>query len=156
MANKKIINATPVESDGIEFKSKFEEKVYNILKDNGLQPEYESQSFILWEGLKPTVPFYTKSKKGELKLNQSKLKDITYTPDFIFTFLDRTIYVEVKGYANDVFPYKFKMFRKILEDMPGNHEVWEIFTKRQLLECISNLKKSLGMSQNQNTEQTQH
>ena len=44
--------------------------------------------------------------------------------------------------ANDVFPYKFKMFRKYLQTVYINDsfEIWEIFTKKQLIELINNLK----------------
>ena len=39
--NKKVIGATECEVDGIRFKSKWECKVYQMLKEAGLNPQYE-------------------------------------------------------------------------------------------------------------------
>ena len=40
--NKKIKNATPVNVGDIHFRSKMESKVYSLLKDNGLDFDYET------------------------------------------------------------------------------------------------------------------
>ena len=42
----------------------------------------EPKTFIVWEGFKPTTPYYTRNR-GKLKLNSIVVRDITYTPDFI-------------------------------------------------------------------------
>ena len=60
--NKKIKNASPLEYDGITFKSKLEKMIYTTLKDGGFPVEYEPRKFVLWEGFKPTVPFFNKDK----------------------------------------------------------------------------------------------
>ena len=39
--NRKVIGATECTVDGIRFKSKWECKVYQILKEAGLNPQYE-------------------------------------------------------------------------------------------------------------------
>ena len=54
----------------------------------------------------------------------------------------KLIIIEVKGFENDVFPYKFKMFRKLLEKEPykGNTLLFEIFSIQQLKECINIIK----------------
>ena len=39
--NKKVIGATECELDGIKFKSKWECKVYQMLKEADLNPQYE-------------------------------------------------------------------------------------------------------------------
>ena len=115
MANKKILNATPTQYANIEFKSKIETMVYRTLVDNGFMPEYEQHTFVLWSGIKPTVPFYTKTKKELLSLDLRKLRDITYTPDFYFEYNGLKVIMEAKGFENDTFPVKFKMFRQLLE-----------------------------------------
>ena len=61
--NKKIKNASPLEYDGISFKSKLEKMIYQILKENGFPVEYEPHKFVIWEGFRPTIPFYNKDKK---------------------------------------------------------------------------------------------
>lgn len=147
MENKKVKNATPTQYANIEFKSKIESMVYRTLVDNGLEPQYEPHKYVLWSGGKPTVPFYTKSKKELLKLDLTKLRDITYTPDFYLEYEGMKVIIEVKGQTNDVFPVKFKMFRQLIESYPDHDKylIFEIFGKRQLLEAIKVIK-SYGSS----------
>lgn len=141
MENKKIKGATHVTCNNIEFKSKIEASVYKHLLQAGFDPVYEGMTFTIWEGFKPTIPYYTWSGKSN-KLNNTKLRDITYTPDFTFMYENKLIIIEVKGYTNDVFPYKFKMFRKFLESRPyaKNILIFEIFSIKQLKECINIIK----------------
>lgn len=140
--NKKVINATPEEYSNIRFKSKIEVMVYKTLLQHGFKPEYETHTYTIWEGFKPTVPFYTRNKAKATVLNLKKLINITYTPDFYIEYEGLKIIIEVKGSTNDVFPYKFKMFRWHIENMPDkdNYLIFEIFTKRQLLESIEIIK----------------
>lgn len=141
MENKRIKGATPLVVNNIKFKSKIEASVYNHLLQSGFNPVYEGMKFTLWEGFKPTVPFYTKKGKNNI-LNNKKTIDITYTPDFTFIYKNILVIIEVKGLQNDVFPYKFKMFRKILEEKPykNNTLLFEIFSIKQLKECIDIIK----------------
>lgn len=139
--NKKIKNASPLEFDGIFFKSKLEKMAYQTLRDNNLPVEYESRKFIIWEGFKPTVPFYNKdSKTRMLKLEDKKLIDCSYTPDFTFEYNGYLIVLELKGFENNVFPLKKKMFRKWLEEHRPKSIFFEIYTKRQLLQAIDTIK----------------
>lgn len=141
MENKRIKGATPLVVNNIKFKSKIEASVYKHLLQSGFNPVYEGMKFILWEGFKPTVPFYTKKGKDNI-LNNKKTIDITYTPDFTFMYKNILVIIEVKGLQNDVFPYKFKMFRKVLEEKPykNNTLLFEIFSIKQLKECIDIIK----------------
>lgn len=142
MSNTKIKNATPTRFNGIEFKSKLEVSVYKTLLVAGFKPDYEKLKFTLWEGYKPTVPFYTKSKKTrELELDDTKIRGITYTPDFTFRYKDYLIIVEVKGKENDVYPYKRKLFRKWLEINCPKSVFFEIFTKRNTETAIKIIKQ---------------
>ena len=142
MANKKVINATPEEYDDIKFKSKIEAMVYKTLLQHGFEPEYETHTYTIWEGFRPTVPFYTRNKNRENILNLKRLINITYTPDFYMEYEGLKIIIEVKGMQNDVFPYKFKMFRKYIENLPDKEHylIFEVFTKKQLLEFIQIIK----------------
>lgn len=153
--NKKVKNAQSKVYNGIKFKSLSEIMVYKTLIDEGFKPAYEQNTYTIWEGLTPTIPFYTKNKYKKRNKNihilsdstvkdTRKLTNITYTPDFVFTYKDKFIFVEVKGFSNDLFPYKFKMFRKLLESYADHdkYEIWEVFTKKQLMDCIKNLKNN--------------
>lgn len=139
--NKKIRNASPLEYDGISFKSKLEKMTYQTLKENNLPVQYEPQKFIIWEGFKPTVPFYNKDNKTRLlKLETKKIISISYTPDFVFTYKGYLIIIEDKGIENDCFYLKKKMFRKYLEEHHPKSLFFEIYTKRQLLQAIDTIK----------------
>jgi len=142
MENKKIRNATPEEYSDIRFRSKIEAMVYKTLLQYGFKPEYETHTYTIWEGFRPTVPFYTRNKAKATILNLKKLINITYTPDFYIEYEGLKIIIEVKGATNDVFPYKFKMFRKHIESMldKDDYLIFEIFTKKQLLESIETIK----------------
>jgi hypothetical protein len=147
-ANKKIKNATSVCVNGIEFKSKLEGRVYEILLSNGFDPQYEAKTLVLWEGFRPTKPYYSKTKTKLNYFSPAKLKDITYTPDFYFKYNDLEVFIEVKGFMNDVYPLKKKMFRKHLESL-DNVIAFEIYTLTQLKEAI-NMIKSYGNTSKEN------
>ena len=140
--NKKIKNASPLEYEGIHFKSKLEKMAYQTLRENGLPVEYEPKKFIIWEGFKPTVPFYNKDTKTRmLKLENKKIINITYSPDFVFDYHDYQVIIESKGLENDLFPMKKKIFRKWLEEHEPKSIYFEIYTKRQLLQAIEIIKQ---------------
>ena len=151
--NRKVKNATQKTYNGIKFKSLSEIIVYKTLSSEGFDPKYEEKTFVIWDGFIPHIPFYTKNdfkrKNHNIEVISEKLvrdnrplSSITYTPDFIFNYNDKTIIVEVKGFENDVYPYKMKLFRRMLEleGNDSNYEIWEIFSKSQLLNCIELLK----------------
>jgi len=136
--NKKVRNASPNEYDGILFKSRLERVVYQTLKEHGFPVRYEPRKFVLWNGFRPTVPFYNGLGTGGMaKPDRKKLMDITYVPDFIFTHKGKTVIIESKGIENDVFPLKRKLFRQYLEVYLPDSLFFEVRTKRQLLQAIA-------------------
>lgn len=141
MANKKILGATSLVSDNITFKSKLEVTIYKELLRAGFNPKYEEQKFVIWEGIKPTKPFYNRDIKTKmLKLDMGKMRDITYTPDFTFKHKKYLIIIEAKGFENDTFPIKKKLFRGLLETMKTPVIYFEIYTKKQLVQAIEIIK----------------
>jgi len=152
--NKKIKNAHPKEYNGIKFRSQLEVTTYKTLIEYGFTPKYEEETFILWDGFIPSVPFYTKNKFKRKNHNievvskftckdMRPLTSMIYTPDFTFDYKGKHIIIEVKGFSTDTFVYRFKMFRASLEKREDKDkiELWEIYTKRQLLECLEHLKQ---------------
>ena len=146
MENQKIRNATPTEYEGIDFKSQVEKSVFRYLVRLGFSPSYESETFVCVESFSPSVPFFTRRKVPRKPLykgclDMAELKDITYTPDIIFMFGDIKVIIEVKGFENDVFPIKRKLFRKYLETVDYPVVYAEIFTIKQLKEFLDWLTK---------------
>lgn len=86
---------------------------------------------MLWEGGPTHTPFYN-SGKGHLRCYKADIENITYTPDFYFEYRGKKVYVEVKGWENDAFPLRKKMFRKYLDESIDNAWYFEI---RSLLQC---------------------
>lgn len=139
--NRRIRGATPfVAFDGTQMRSKLETRVYKWLYDLGLNPQYESETFTYWVGPRPTVPFYDLSKTRHNQLNMKKLVDMNYTPDFIFEYNGTKVIIEAKGIENDQFPIRKKLFRAYLETLDYPVVFAEIYTKRQLLEFINELR----------------
>jgi hypothetical protein len=139
--NRRIRGATPfIAFDGTQMRSKLETRVYKWLYDLGLNPQYESETFTYWVGPRPTVPFYDLSKTRHNQLNMKKLVDMNYTPDFIFEYNGTKVIIEAKGIENDQFPIRKKLFRAYLETLDYPVVFAEIYTKRQLLEFINELR----------------
>lgn len=139
--NKKIINASPLEYDGISFKSKLEKMAYQTLKEQGFPVLYEPKKFIIWKGFRPNVPFYNKDASTRmLKMDSKKVIDISYTPDLMFEYNNHLIIIEMKGFENNTYPLKKKIFRKWLESNYPNSIYFEVFTKKQLLQAIDIIK----------------
>lgn len=137
--NKKIKNATPVEYNGIHFRSKSEKSFYVKLVAAGFNPEYETQTFVIWEGFRPSHPWLLDGVPQVLKSGATeKLMDWKYTPDFVIKVGDYTAYLEVKGKGNDIHPYKRKLFLKYIESC--NNSIYiEVHTVKGLEKTIKYL-----------------
>lgn len=113
----KIRNATPLTYEGIRFKSRLELYTYKKLKEANIKFKYEVYSFILLD------KFDFKNKSMELQRSKTHklfdwqkplVRSISYKPDFV-SLKDGWI-IECKGYPNDSFANKWKMFKAYLND----------------------------------------
>lgn len=147
--NKKIINAKSVESEGITFRSKTERTIFQKLVSLGYSPEYEPDTFTIWNGFEPTKPWYeegnphvTKKKDpvtGKFTVPTNKvpvIEDWRYTPDIKLKKGNCTFYIEVKGFPNDLWPYKRKIFLRKLEEYPNTY-FFEVKTIGGLLRSLA-------------------
>ena len=146
MENKKVRNATECWYDGIHFKSNLERDSYKALVSAGFNPKYEEHTYVLQDTkLFPTqhyAPFKDRKLHKEVwGLNKYKIISIKYTPDFEFVIDDLLIIIEVKGKANDRYPYQKKLFFKWLEDNNPNSAFFEIHNKKHLKAAIEIIKK---------------
>lgn len=81
----------------------------------------------------------------------SKVRDITYTPDFTIFHNNTLFIIEAKGKENDTYPIKKKLFRKVLESTKIPCIYFEVHTKKELLEVID-IIKSYGTATEKNQE----
>ena len=101
--------------DGINFASGLEKYMYKALKDAGIDALYEGETFELSEGFDFPFKCYERCSngKGEFKnRGNSKVLNIKYTPDFI----GKGFVIECKGRANESFPLRWKLFKKLIKE----------------------------------------
>ena len=143
MINRKVKNATAITYDGITFRSHIELKVYKALVDAGYKPQYEPDKIQLLESFRPKRVWYLDGEPQTTKTGAKKGKTVigkTYTPDFKLVVNGITVYIEVKGHPNDVYPITRKMFLKWIDEQEEEIIFSEIHTMRGLNKFIDKLK----------------
>ena len=128
MQNQKIKNATVTTVDNIEFKSKLEAYTYQKLKEANIKVEYQPTKYELLS----TFTF-----------NNKKIRPITYTPDFV----GNNFIIECKGYPNDTFPLKLKLFYYYLYINNININYYIIRNQKEVDNLIKILKDENTRSQ---------
>jgi hypothetical protein len=105
------IKANKTQIDGIKFASQLEAFTYKQLKLAGLEFDYEPRSYEIYpKFVYPGETWEQVGKKPDLENKQLKtILPITYTPDFVAK--DESWVIECKGFANERFPYVWKMFK---------------------------------------------
>lgn len=139
--NKKVRNATKCEFNGIRLDSKLELFCYKALVKEGIEFEYNPQSFCLIDGisgLQNTLHEFTFNSKGEIKDSiGSNIRPITYSPDFV----GNNWILETKGISNELFPMRWKLFKRMLIlTNSGYKHVFIAHNQNQVLECIEIIK----------------
>ena len=114
---RKTINrgGTKIAYDGFKFASGLERYCYMQLKKHKLFEGYEAEQFTLVDDFSFGNECYsrTMANKGDFtNRGGKKILPIRYTPDF--TGIDYII--ECKGYANETFPIRWKLFKKWMVD----------------------------------------
>ncbi len=136
--------------DGINFKSKLECNVYKKLKENGLNAKYESKKFVLQKSQKLNISNYlpTKSKDG-LK-NIPIIREISYTIDFFIEVKKDgkhyEFFIEAKGFPNDAYPIKKKMFLNAINKKQNSKEIYffEVHNNKQIDHMINIIKRVIN------------
>ena len=119
----KIKNATPNIYDGIKFRSKLETYCYKALKEAGIAAEYEPKSYTL-------LPKFT--------FDNATVRAITYKPDFI----GDGFVIECKGFPNDAFPLREKLFKYYLINNEPNVRYYLVHTQKEVNALITKLKEN--------------
>lgn len=122
LENKKIKNATKIELDGISFRSKLEAFTYKALKEAGIHTEYEQHRYEL-------LP--------KFKYKEQTIRAITYLPDFV----GKDFVIECKGFANDAWANREKLFKYYLSIHEPNTSFYIVRTQKQVKELIELLKQ---------------
>lgn len=135
------IKAKRKEVDGIKFRSMLEAFCYRKLKEAGIENDYEKHKYVLLEGFHYANSSYEDNgKTGYQDKKKYKVRDITYTPDFVDP--KGKWIIECKGFANERFPLKWKMFKKLMmeqDDPPV------LFVPRNQSQCIKTVEAILEL-----------
>lgn len=118
--NKKVKNATPYEYEGIKFRSKLEQFTYKLFKEAKIALDYEAVSFEL-------VPSFV--------FNGKKVRPMTYTPDFVH----KDFIIECKGFGNDNWPIKEKLFKWLLTRNNLNYKFYVVKNQEEVKNLLSEL-----------------
>jgi hypothetical protein len=137
--NKKVRNATTKVYKGIKFRSKLELFTYKKLEESEIKTLYEKKKYVLQEGFHYTAECHEPHKTKGYVNNEYKVRDITYTPDFVDP--NGKWIIEVKGYANDVFPLKWKMFKNHLMKLENPPVLYLPKNQGQVLQTIELIKQ---------------
>lgn len=119
--NKKVRNATKQEIDGITFRSKLEAYMYQKLKEADIKVDYELHRYTL-------LPAFI--------YNNSKIRAITYLPDFV----GKDFIIECKGYPNDAWANREKLFKYYLSLNEPNTKFYIVHNKKDVDNLINILK----------------
>jgi hypothetical protein len=90
--------------------------MYIALQKAKIKSEYEGHTFVLQEGFSFENESYERQSNGKgdmVNRGCKKIQPIRYTPDFIDM---NEFIIETKGRANESFPMRWKMFKKLVKE----------------------------------------
>ena len=85
----------------------------------------------------PATRFEDNGKTGYSDKKKYKVRDITYTPDFVDP-QGRWI-IECKGYANERFPLKWKMFMQLMMERENPPVLFVPRNQKQNIETVKQI-----------------
>ena len=113
------VRAKKVSFDGIDFASGLEKYMYMALKKAKIRSKYEGETFVLLNGFHFENEVYERqsnSKGDYVNRGSKRILPIKYTPDFI----GDDFIIETKGRANESFPMRWKLFKKLVSEQFPN------------------------------------
>jgi hypothetical protein len=109
------VQSKKISYDNITFASGLERYMYMALKKAKIRALYEGETFELQEAFDFPFESYERcgNSKGDYKnRGNKKILNIKYTPDFV----GKGFIIETKGRANESFPLRWKMFKKLMSE----------------------------------------
>lgn len=119
------------------YRSGLEKNCADLLKQNNIYFEYEPWEVLLLDSFVCDLEVFEKSRKKYTKRNQSKLRKITYTPDFV----GENWIIETKGRKTADFMLKWKLFKKYLMDNNLKYTLFMPTNTKEILESIKYIKE---------------
>tara|TARA_R110002020_G_scaffold356697_1_gene569220 strand:+ start:520 stop:978 length:459 start_codon:yes stop_codon:yes gene_type:complete len=129
------VRAKKVSYDGIDFASGLEKHMYVALKEAKIKSKYEGETFVLLAGFHFENEVYERQAngKGEYKNRGCKrILPIKYTPDFI----GDDFIIETKGRANESFPMRWKLFKRLVMNQFPNVTLYKPQNQAECQETV--------------------
>ncbi len=126
------VQSKKITYDGITFASGLERYMYMALKKAKIKALYEGETFELLESFNFPFESYERcgNSKGDYKnRGNKKIFNIKYTPDFV----GKGFIIETKGRANESFPLRWKMFKKLVAE--NKIEPFTLYKPQNQKEC---------------------
>jgi len=123
---------------GIDYKSTLEKNMAMLLTASNIPFEYEPAKYEVMEAFDFPFKSYERQSngKGEFKdRGGKKVLGIKYTPDFV----GHGFIIETKGFSNESFPMRWKMFKRLLADGFDPY-VLVIYKPQKISECEETVK----------------
>jgi len=131
--------------DGITFASGLERYMYQALKKAKIRCDYEGRTFTLVEGFNFDNETYERQTNGKGEMVNrgcKKILPIKYTPDFI----GKEFIIETKGRANESFPMRWKLFKRMINKMYPHVTLYKPQNQKEcdmVVELIINKRKNI-------------
>jgi hypothetical protein len=123
-ATKGKIKSSKVGAGGYVFDSKLEYYFYKRCKDLGIPVKVKPETFTVLD---------------KFRFHGKAIRAITYTPDFYLP--EHQVIIETKGFANDSFPLREKMFLKHLLDTGRKETYQKLKNQKEINEFLDTLLK---------------
>ena len=133
-SRSKVKNAKKSTYKGLNFKSNLELHCYKKLEEAKVPVKYEEETFTIFPAMVYPQACYEGTTK-KLYNKGSKIRPITYTPDFVDP--KGKFIIETKGYANESFPLRWKLFKKYLKDNNHHYVLFMPRNKKQVDEVVA-------------------
>jgi len=135
--------AKKVTYDGIKFASGLEKYMYIALRKAKIKAKYEGETFVLLNGFHFDNEVYERQSNGKgdyVNRGCKRILPIKYTPDFI----GENFIIETKGRANDSFPMRWKLFKRLVMNQFPNVTLYKPQNQKEcdkVVELILNKRK---------------
>ena len=114
--------------------------MYEALKDAKIKAQYEGKTFVVSEGFDFTNISIERcaNGRGEFKdRGGKKILPIKYTPDFI----GNGFIIECKGRANESFPLRWKLFKKVVSNTDPHVIIYKPQNQKECDETIKYIQQ---------------
>lgn len=118
------VQAKKISYDGHNFASGLERYMYMALKKAKIKAQYEGETFVLINGFHLENEVYERQANGKGDYTQrgtKRILPIKYTPDFI----GEDFIIETKGRANESFPIRWKLFKKLVTEQFPDYTLYK-------------------------------